>query len=35
MSDDVEKAILINFNYGGVPDPQLKVTCRVEQWYSK
>eukprot|EP00878_Enallax_costatus_P021623 GHUV01022908.1.p1 GENE.GHUV01022908.1~~GHUV01022908.1.p1 ORF type:complete len:615 (+),score=214.70 GHUV01022908.1:523-2367(+) len=24
MSDDFEKAVLINFNYGGIQDPQLK-----------
>jgi hypothetical protein len=30
MSDDFEKAVLINFNYGGNMDPQLKVVQAAE-----
>jgi hypothetical protein len=30
MSDDFEKAVLINFNYGGNIDPQLKVVHPAE-----
>jgi hypothetical protein len=30
MSDDFEKAVLINFNYGGNIDPQLKVVQPAE-----
>jgi hypothetical protein len=31
MSDDFEKAVLINFNYGGNIDPQLKVMPLAEE----